>query len=66
MLLAAAILAFLLALVIGTISAFASGMSDAPGRTTFWGTFWPAILLAFVGVVCLIARHFLHGAAITW
>ena len=64
------ILGLLFALVgVGTflLTAFAAGMSDAPGSAgQFWRMQTPALILMACAVSCFIARHYIGGHALQW
>ena len=42
---------------------FGPGANLGTGRG---GAIWPGLLVIALGIVCLVARHWLHGKAITW
>jgi len=67
MLLITGILLAFIAVGVFLLTAFAEGMADRPVSTReFWGSQWPAIVMALLAIACFLARHYLHGRSITW
>lgn len=67
MLLVVGILLSIIAVGVFLLTAFAEGMADRPVSTAeFWALQWPAITALLLAIACFIARHFLHGHALTW
>ena len=63
MLLLAGILLSIIGLGMLLMIGFANGMSDSPSSHI---SLLPAWLILLLAVTCFVARHFLHGQAITW
>lgn len=62
MLFVLAIVLIVLGCVIGIMTAFANGMSSAPGGKL---PRWPAYSLLAAATVLLLLRHFVHGS-VAW
>ena len=67
MLLVAGILLLIIGTTLFLMIAFAEGMSDRQVSTAeFWTGQFPALIVLALAVACFVARHYLHGHAITW
>lgn len=59
-----AVVLLMLAAVVGFLTLFANGMSDAPSSEGM--SYWPTIILFLLGVLFIVLHILLRGHAVHW